>query len=109
MIKVTLKKFGNIEFIEAQEIYIWLNAKEKGKDTVGILPTCHSSIESAKDKMETNTDSHLALISLIAPQEILIKNTELFTTDANFRLAYHNAFKKLLEDKKIYEKVEVLL
>jgi hypothetical protein len=109
MIKITLKKFGNIEFIDAQEIYIWLNAKEKGKDTVGILPTCHYTVEDAKKTMELNTEPNLSLISLIPPKEILITDATIFDSKANYRLAYHNAFKKLLDDKKIYEKVEVVL
>jgi len=109
MIKVTLKKFGSIEFIDAQEVYIWLNAKEKGKDTVGILPTCHKSINEAKEKMETNTDSHLSLISLIAPQEVLITDATIFDAKANYRLAYHEAFAAKLIESKLYEKVEVVL
>jgi len=109
MIKVTLKKFGNIEFIDAQEIYIWLNAKEKGKDTVGILPTCHYTAEDAKKTMELNTEPHLSLISLIPPKEILITDATIFDANVNYRLAYHEAFAAKLIESKLYEKVEVVL
>ena len=109
MIKITLKKFGNIEFVDAQEIFIWLNAKEKGKDTVSILPTCHKSAEDAKKTMELNTDPESSLISLIPPNEVIITDATIFYVKANYRLAYHEAYAKLLEGKKLYEKVEVVL
>lgn len=108
MIKLTISKFGDMHFAEPQTAYVWLNVKEIGSDAINVLPTVHKSINEAKEQMEKNTNTQLAIVSQLPPKEFKIESKEIFEAD-NFREAYHAKVKEIFEESKLYDKVEVVL
>ena len=104
---ITLKT-KETDRVKAIEVFIFLLAKETGKDSISITPIVHESLEQCNTNTFKVVNKEIETLSGIKCEEIHFAETDVSNSD-NFRLKYHELFSNKLKEMKIFTNIKIIL
>jgi hypothetical protein len=93
---------------KAIEVFIFLLAKETGKDSISVTPIVHESLEQCNANTFKIVNKEIEMLSAIPCTEVQFIETDISNSD-NFRLKYHELFVAKLKEMNTFIDIKIIL